>query len=89
MLEQYSGILLMLGFLAIFYFLIIRPQQKKEKKVKEMRSNLKVGDDVATIGGIHGRILTVKEDIVVIEVGSDKVKLTMAKWAIGNVVNGN
>jgi len=87
--EQYSGILLMLGFLAIFYFLIIRPQQKKEKKVKEMRSNLKVGDDVSTIGGIHGRILTVKEDIVVIEVGSDKVKLTMAKWAIGNVLSDN
>lgn len=85
--EQYSGILLMLGFLAIFYFLIIRPQQKKEKKVKEMRSNLKVGDEVSTIGGIYGRILTVKEDIVVIEVGSDKVKLTMAKWAIGNVTN--
>lgn len=85
--EQYSGILLMLGFLAIFYFLIIRPQQKKEKKVKEMRNSLKVGDDVSTIGGIHGRILTVKEDIVVIEVGSDKVKLTMAKWAIGNVMN--
>ncbi len=85
--EQYSGILLMLGFLAIFYFLIIRPQQKKEKKVKEMRNNLKVGDEVSTIGGIHGRILTVKEDIVVIEVGSDKVKLTMAKWSIGNVMN--
>lgn len=87
--EQYSGILLMLGFLAIFYFLIIRPQQKKEKKVKEMRSNLKVGDEVSTIGGIHGKILTVKEDSVVIEVGSDKVKLTMAKWAIGNVLSGN
>lgn len=87
--EQYSGILLMLGFLAIFYFLIIRPQQKKEKKVKEMRSSLKVGDEVSTIGGIHGKILTVKEDIVVIEVGSDKVKITMAKWAIGNVLNGN
>ena len=85
--EQYSGILLMLGFLAIFYFLIIRPQQKKEKKVKEMRSNLKVGDEISTIGGIHGKILTVKEDIVVIEVGSDKVKLSMAKWAIGNVLN--
>lgn len=85
--EQYSGILLMLGFLAIFYFLIIRPQQKKEKKVKEMRNSLKVGDEVSTIGGIHGRILTVKEDIVVIEVGSDKVKLTMAKWSIGNVMN--
>ncbi len=87
--EQYSGILLMLGFLAIFYFLIIRPQQKKEKKVKEMRSSLKVGDEVSTIGGIHGKILTVKEDIVVIEVGSDKIKLTMAKWAIGNVVNSD
>lgn len=87
--EQYSGILLMLGFLAIFYFLIIRPQQKKEKKVKEMRSNLKVGDEISTIGGIHGKIVTVKEDIVVIEVGSDKVKLTMAKWAIGNVLNQN
>ncbi len=84
---EYSGLLLMLGFLAIFYFLIIRPQQKKEKKIKEMRGNLKIGDEVATIGGIHGKIISVKEDIVIIEVGADKIKLTMAKWAIGNVLN--
>ena len=84
---EYSGLLLMLGFLAIFYFLIIRPQQKKEKKIKEMRGNLKIGDEVATIGGIHGKITSVKEDIVIIEVGADKIKLTMAKWAIGNVLN--
>lgn len=84
--QQLSGLIIPLGFLAIFYFLLIRPQQKKEKKIREMRSNLKVGDEIVTIGGIHGKIIKLKDDMVTIEVGADKTKLPVARWAIGNVV---
>ncbi|SFH46718.1 preprotein translocase subunit YajC [Tindallia magadiensis] len=86
---QFSGLIIPLGFLAIFYFLIIKPQKAKEKKIKLMRENLKVGDEVVTIGGIFGKVAKVKEDMLTIEVGADKTKLTMAKWSVGNLVNEN
>lgn len=73
--------------LVVFYFLLIAPQKKKEKKIRQMREALKEGDQVVTIGGIMGKIISVKEDIVTIEAGSDKVKLKFAKWAIGSVVD--
>ncbi|NLZ92166.1 MAG: preprotein translocase subunit YajC [Clostridiales bacterium] len=72
--------------LVVFYFLIIAPQKKKEKKIREMRAALKEGDQIVTIGGIMGKIVSVKEDVVTVEVGSDKVKLKFAKWAVGSVV---
>lgn len=86
---QLQGLILPLGFLAVFYFFAIRPQKKKETQVKEMRSNLRVGDEVITIGGIHGKIIKAREDIVTIEIGTAKTKLDMARWAIGSVVNKN
>lgn len=73
--------------LAVFYFLLIAPQRKKEKKIREMRANLKEGDEVVTIGGVMGKIVAVKDDVLTVEVGADKVKLRFARWAIGNVVN--
>lgn len=73
--------------LVVFYFLLIAPQRKKEKKIKEMRASLKEGNEIITIGGIMGKIVTVKEDTVVVEVGADKVKLKFAKWAVGSVVS--
>ncbi|MGO1368061.1 MAG: preprotein translocase subunit YajC [Senegalia sp. (in: firmicutes)] len=76
-----------IALLAIFYFLLIRPQQKKDKKVREMRSNLQVGDHIVTIGGIVGIIRKIKEDDITIEVGADKVKFDIKKWAVGNQVN--
>lgn len=87
MTEGLGGLIIPLGFLAIFYFLIIRPQQKREKKTREMRNSLKVGDEIVTIGGIYGNILKIKDDIITIEIGADKTKLTIAKWAVGNVMN--
>lgn len=54
-----------------------------------MRENLKIGDEIVTIGGIFGRVVKVREDILTIEVGADKTKLTMAKWSVGNLVNEN
>lgn len=66
----------------IFYFLLIRPQQKKEKETQKMRQSLEVGDEIVTIGGIIGRVVVLKEDNVVIETGSDRSKMRIARWAI-------
>jgi preprotein translocase subunit YajC len=69
----------------VFYFLLIRPQRKKDKKVKQMLAELKVTDRVCTIGGIYGTIVTIKDDTITLSVGQDNVKLVFARWAIRNV----
>lgn len=69
----------------VFYFLLIRPQRKKDKKVKDMLAALKVGDRICTIGGIYGTIISIKDDTVELNVGRDNVKLIFARWAIRNV----
>lgn len=68
-------------FLAM-YFLLIRPQRKKTKDEKRMRDSIRVGDEIVTIGGIYGRIISLKEDVIVIESKSDHSKLTVARWAL-------
>lgn len=83
---QLQALILPIGFLVIFYVFAIRPQRKKEKEIKEMRSNLRVGDDVVTIGGIRGKIIVVKDDFITIEVGSTKTRLEMMKWSVGSVI---
>lgn len=83
---QLQALIIPIGFLVVFYLFAIRPQKKKEKEIKEMRENLKVGDEVITIGGIYGKILLSKEDVVTLEVGSTKTRLDMTKWSIGSVV---
>ena len=72
-LSMVISLLPMALILVVFYFLLIRPQRKKDKKVKEMLAALKVGDRVTTIGGIHGTICGIKDDTVTIAVGADKV----------------
>ena len=67
---------------AAMYFLIIRPQKKKEKAEKAMRDNLQIGDEIVTIGGIYGRVISLKEDTIVIESKSDHSKMTIARWAM-------
>ncbi|MDI9475769.1 MAG: preprotein translocase subunit YajC [Natronincolaceae bacterium] len=84
---QYVNLIFPLGVLVVFYFILIRPQQKKDKKIREMRGNLKVGDEIITIGGIYGKIIKIKDDIVTIEVGSDKTKLPTTRWAVGTVIS--
>lgn len=69
------------------YFLLIRPQKKREKEVNTMRSNLRVGDEIVTIGGICGKIVKTKDESIVIQVGADKVKMEMMKWSVSKVVN--
>lgn len=67
---------------ALMYFMIIRPQRKKTKEEKQMRENLQVGDEIVTIGGIYGRVISLKEDTMVIESKSDHSKMTVARWAL-------
>lgn len=78
-------VLPMVLIFGVMYFMMIRPQRKKDKKVKDMLSNLKVTDRVTTIGGIHGTIVGIKDDNVILAVGKDNVQLVMARWAIRNV----
>lgn len=68
--------------LAIFYFLLIRPENKKKKELAKMRSELTIGDEVTTIGGIIGTVCAVKEESIVIETSADRVRVEFAKWAI-------
>ena len=67
----------------IFYFLLIRPQQKKQKQQKDMRDSIKVGDNVVTIGGLVGKVARVSDDDVILTIGAGE--LTFKKWAIGNI----
>ena len=80
-----SSLLPMVLIIVVFYFLLIRPQRKKDKKVKDMLAALKVNDRVTTIGGIHGTIVGITDDNVTLAVGADKVKLVFARWAIRSV----
>lgn len=81
-------VLPIVALLGVFYFLLLRPQQKQQKKVREMLSALKVGDRIKTIGGIYGRIVKIKdEDFITIEVGPDKVNLVFDRKAISTVEN--
>ena len=73
------------GMLAIFYFLLIRPQQKKQKQIQQMIGALKKGDRVLTTGGIYGTVLNVKEHIVVLKIAED-VKIEIEKNAVASVV---
>ena len=77
-----STIIMLVAFIAIFYFMIFRPQKKQEKEVAKMRDNLQIGDEISTNGGILGRVVKIKDDIVTIETGSDKNKLKIFKWAV-------
>ncbi len=75
-------------FILIFvlmYFMMIRPQKKKQKEEQEMRNNLRVGDELTTIGGIRGRVVSIKEDSIVLESGTDRTKIQFMKWAIQSV----
>lgn len=80
------NIMILVVFLAVVYFLMIRPAKKKEKAVNDMRAGLRVGDHIVTIGGIYGKIIKTKEETVVIQVGADKTKIEIAKWGIGQVL---
>ncbi len=68
--------------IVVFYFLLIRPENKKKKALNEMRNALAVGDEVTTIGGIIGKVVHIKDDLVTIETSEDRVRIQLARWAI-------
>ena len=68
---------------AVFYFILIRPEKKRKKQAEDMRNGLKKGDKITTIGGIMGAIVVVNSDSIVIETSEDRVRMELAKWAVG------
>ncbi|NLN39694.1 MAG: preprotein translocase subunit YajC [Smithella sp.] len=84
-LGDYSFIIMMVVIFAIFYFLMIRPQQKKQKDLKSMLENLAYGDMVMTSGGIHGRVTGLADAVVTLEI-ADKVRIKVARTAIAAVL---
>lgn len=80
--RNWTMILMMVGVFVIMYFLMIRPQKKKQKEEQAMRDNLQIGDEITTIGGIVGKIVTVKDDSLIIETGADRNRMKITRWAI-------
>ena len=82
--EAMSSVLMILIMIAVFYFLLIRPESKKKNEAAAMRASLKVGDQITTIGGIVGTICAIKEETIVMETGADRVRIEFTKWAISS-----
>lgn len=80
-----STIIMILLLVVVMYFFMIRPQKKQEKQVNEMRDNLQVGDEITTIGGIIGKIVSIKEETILVETGRDKVKIRFLRSAVRSV----
>ena len=78
-------ILMIVAMVGIFYFFMIRPENKKKKRLAEMRSSLEVGDSITTIGGIMGKVVSINEDKITFETSEDRVRVQVAKWAVSTV----
>lgn len=78
-------LVMVIVLIAVFYLFMIRPESKRKKQQEEMRSNLRKGDQITTIGGVVGRIVKVDEDTIVIETSEDRVRMEFAKWAVSTV----
>ena len=68
--------------IVLFYFLLIRPQRKRDQAEREMRNSIEVGDEISTIGGFIGRVVNIKDDVLIIESSNDRTKLKIYRWAI-------
>jgi preprotein translocase subunit YajC len=84
-----SSLIWLVPLIAVFYFMLLRPQQKQKKARAELMKNLKVGDRVKTIGQMYGRVAEIKDNTVTIETGRDKVKLVFDRSAISTVEGGS
>lgn len=81
-----APIILMVVLIGVMYFVMIRPQKKRQKEEQEMRSSVEIGDEIITIGGIVGKVVTIREEDLVIETGSDRNKMKIQKWAVNKNV---
>lgn len=77
-----ATIFMIIVMFAVLYFFMIRPENKKKKEAEQMRNALKVGDNITTIGGVIGDIVSVKDDSIIIETSADKVRVEFTKWAV-------
>ena len=82
---DWTMIIMLVGLLAVMYFVMIRPQKKQEKEQNDMRNNLAVGDEITTIGGIIGKIVSIKEETCVIETSHERTKMRILKTAVSRV----
>ena len=80
--SMWVSILMLVAIGAAMYFILIRPQRKKQKEEKKMLEATQVGDEILTIGGIYGKIVAVKEESYILESGPDRAKIRVAKWAM-------
>ena len=78
----FSPVILLVVMFAFMYFAMIRPENKRKKQAEEMRSNLKKGDQITTIGGIVGKIVMINEETIIIETSDDRVRMELSKWAV-------
>lgn len=85
--KQIISLMPLILLVVIMYLLLIRPQKKRDKQVNAMRSNVKAGDQIVTIGGIYGTVVKAKDEQLVVQVGADKTKIEIARWAISKVLN--
>ncbi|MCQ5130347.1 preprotein translocase subunit YajC [Butyricicoccus faecihominis] len=76
---QFAPLVLLI---VLFYFMLIRPQRKRDKAEKEMRNSIDIGDEISTIGGFIGRVVNIKDDVLIIETSNDRTKLKIYRWAI-------
>ena len=79
-----SSVIMLVAMFAIFYFMLIRPENKRKKEAEQMRSAVRNGDKIVTIGGICGTVVNVKDSRIVIETGADQVRIELEKWAISS-----
>ena len=86
-LDMIPTLLMMVAMIAIFYFMLIRPQRKKDKAVKDMLAALKVGDRICTIGGLYGTVAGLKDDTVTLTMGSMQNTIVIARWAVRSIEN--
>lgn len=77
-----ESMIMIVAMLAMLYFFMIRPENKRKKEAQALRDSLAVGDEVTSIGGITGTVCAVKENTIVIESGADRVRIELAKWAV-------
>lgn len=82
---NYTTIIYFVVIIAVFYFLLIRPEKKRKKKLQDMRSSLAVGNEITTIGGIVGTVVSIKDEFVTFETGEDRVRIEVARWAISTI----
>ena len=83
---SYSIIIMLVLIFVIFWLFLIRPENKRKKKLEQMRGNLSVGDEIVTIGGMTGKVVQATEDTVTFETGEDRVRIQVKKWAISTNV---